>query len=152
MYAHLFKDTCSYSCMRVYAHAWRHSHTPSSYRFLLAFPIHISICSYFLISSLLINIPNIETFMISFRTAMNMISLATRRGFIYPQGEWAVPCTQCDAFITCLSRGNIKSLKLNPKEARAVLALPSGAGCLCFNKWGAWNWTSHKVFSPSAEV
>lgn len=55
-------------------------------------------------------------------------------------------------FITWLSRGNIKSLKLNPEEARAVLALSSDTGCLCCNKRGAWNWRFHEAFSPSAGV
>lgn len=77
----------THACVHI-AHTWRHSHTPSSYPFLLVFPLHVSVCSCFLASSLLVNIPNIETIMISFRTVTNMITLATRPGFIYLSTWW----------------------------------------------------------------
>lgn len=43
-----------------------------------------------------------------------------------------------EVFISCLSRGNIKSLRLNPEAGRVTLALPSDSDCLCCNQWGTW--------------
>lgn len=52
-----------YICMHMHMHEGIATHTHHD-PFPLAFHLHIFICSYFLISSLLINIPHIETFMI----------------------------------------------------------------------------------------
>ena len=44
-----------------------------------------------------------------------------------------------EVFIVPLSRRN-RSLKPNPTEARATLALPPDLGCLCCTEWETWNW------------
>lgn len=85
---------------------------------------------------------------VQFIIVKTMILLLTSPGFTLHEISELSCAPGVKVFITCLSRGNIKSSRLTPNEARVTLASTSRLGWPGFNKWGTRNWECHASFLP----